>query len=166
MRGYNVIVVYNENADKILMCKRKKDPYKGLANFVGGKIEKNENGLDAAYRELEEETTITKDDIMLLHIMDFTYYIENYYLEVYVGKLNKIIDVKGTENKLFWSTLDKKFFDETKYAEKNYFEDWVDYDKVEHFVEFSNEGVVNGGIKVRRIQRQIENANDCKIIII
>ena len=38
MRGYNVIVVYNENADKILMCKRKKDPYKGLANFVGGKI--------------------------------------------------------------------------------------------------------------------------------
>ena len=67
MRGYNIIVVYNENADKILMCKRKKDPYKGLANFVGGKIEKNENGLDAAYRELEEETTITKDDITLLH---------------------------------------------------------------------------------------------------
>ena len=116
MRGYNVIVVYNENADKILMCKRKKDPYKGLANFVGGKIEKNENGLDAAYRELEEETTITKDDIMLLHIMDFTYYIENYYLEVYVGKLNKIVNVNGTENKLFWSTLDNNFFDETQYA--------------------------------------------------
>ena len=116
MRGYNVRVVYNENADKILMCKRKKDPYKGLANFVGGKIEKNENGLDAAYRELEEETTITKDDIMLLHIMDFTYYIENYYLEVYVGKLNKIVDVNGTENKLFWSTLYNNFFDETQYA--------------------------------------------------
>ncbi len=116
MRGYNVIVVYNENADKILMCKRKKDPYKGLANFVGGKIEKKENGLDAAYRELEEETTITKDDIMLLHIMDFTYYIEKYYLEVYVGKLNKIVNVNGTENKLFWSTLDNNFFDETQYA--------------------------------------------------
>ena len=100
MRGYNVIVVYNENADKILMCKRKKDPYKGLANFVGGKIEKNENGLDAAYRELEEETTITKDDIMLLHIMDFKYYIENYYLEVYVGKLNKIVDVNSFQYKI------------------------------------------------------------------
>ena len=110
------ILLLLENADKILMCKRKKDPYKGLANFVGGKIEKNENGLDAAYRELEEETTITKDDIMLLHIMDFTYYIENYYLEVYVGKLNKIVDVNGTENKLFWSTLDNNFFDETQYA--------------------------------------------------
>ena len=83
---------------------------------MGGKIEKNENGLDAAYRELKEETTITKDDITLLHMMDFTYYLENCYLEVYVGKLNKIIDVKGTENKLFWSTLDNNFFDETQYA--------------------------------------------------
>ena len=97
-------------------CVKEKNPYKVLANFVGGKIEKNENGLDAAYRELEEETTITKDDIMLLHIMDFKYYIENYYLEVYVGKLNKIVDVNGTENKLFWSTLDNNFFDETQYA--------------------------------------------------
>ena len=47
-----------------------------------------------------------------LHLL--TYYLEECCLEVYVGKLNKIIDVKGTENKLFWSTLDKKFFDETK----------------------------------------------------
>ena len=112
----NLCCLYNENADEILMCKRKKEPYKGLANFVGGKTGKNENGLDAAYRELEEETTITKDDIILFHMMDFTYYLENCYLEVYVGKLNKIIDVKGTENELFWSTLDNNFFDETKYA--------------------------------------------------
>jgi len=40
MRGYNVIVVYNENADKILMCKRKKDPDKGLANVCGWKNRK------------------------------------------------------------------------------------------------------------------------------
>ena len=44
------------------------------------------------------------------------YYLEECCLEVYVGKLNKIIDVKGTENKLFWSTLDNNFFDETQYA--------------------------------------------------
>ena len=71
MRGYNVIVVYNENADKILMCKRKKDPYKGLANFVGGKIEKNENGLDAAYSNLGCCLFCQSR-----HIMDFTYHIE------------------------------------------------------------------------------------------
>ena len=42
MIGYNVIVVFNETEDKILMCKRRNNPYKGLSNFVGGKIEENE----------------------------------------------------------------------------------------------------------------------------
>jgi len=116
MLGYNTIVVFNENADKMLMCKRKRNPYKGLSNFVGGKIEENESGLDAAYRELEEETTITKNDITLSHLMDFTYHFGNCYLEVYVGKLNKSIDVSGDENELYWSTLDHNFFDATQYA--------------------------------------------------
>ncbi|MBD5458425.1 MAG: NUDIX domain-containing protein [Lachnospiraceae bacterium] len=116
MQGYNIIVVFNENTDKILMCKRRKNPYKGLSNFVGGKIEENENGLDAAYRELEEETTITKNDVILSHLMDLTYYLENGYLEVYVGKLNKAIDVRGDENELYWSALDHDFFDVTQYA--------------------------------------------------
>ena len=35
MQGYNVIAVFNENADKMLMCKRRKNPYKGLSNLVG-----------------------------------------------------------------------------------------------------------------------------------
>ena len=116
MQGYNIIAIFNEHADKILMCKRRKNPYKGLSNFVGGKIEAHENGLDAAYRELEEETAITSDDIILSHLMDFTYYFENCYLEVYVGKLNKEKDVIGEENELYWSTLDHDFFDVTKYA--------------------------------------------------
>lgn len=116
MLGYNAIVVFNENADRMLMCKRKRNPYKGLSNFVGGKIEPGETGLDAAYRELEEETTITKNDIILSHLMDFTYHFGNCYLEVYVGKLNKAIDVSGDENELFWSTLNHNFFDPTQYA--------------------------------------------------
>lgn len=100
----------------MLMCKRRRNPYKGLSNFVGGKIEKDEDGLNAAYRELEEETTITKNDIALSHLMDFTYYFGNCYLEVYVGKLNKTVVVNGEENDLYWSTLDNNFFDATKYA--------------------------------------------------
>lgn len=116
MQGYNIIVVFNESADKILMCKRIKKPYKGLSNFVGGKIEKGENGFDAAYRELEEETAITKNDIILSHLMDFTYYYEDCYLEVYVGKLNKNVNVSGDENKLYWSELTQNFFDATRYA--------------------------------------------------
>lgn len=116
MQGYNAIVVFDENTDKMLMCKRRRNPYKGLSNFVGGKIEKDENGFDAAYRELEEETAITKNDITLSHLMDFTYHLGNCYLEVYVGKLNKEIVVNGDENDLYWSSLEHNFFDATQYA--------------------------------------------------
>lgn len=116
MQGYNAIAVFNEATDKMLMCMRKKNPYQGLSNFVGGTIEKGENGLDAAYRELQEETAITREDIVLTHLMDFTYYLSDCYLEVYVGRLNKEVAVSGEENELYWSELDKNFFDATQYA--------------------------------------------------
>lgn len=116
MQGYNAIVVFNKDEERILMCKRERNPYKGLLNFVGGKIEKNESGFDAAYRELEEETTITKDDIILSHLMDFSYPLGKCYLEVYVGKLNKEKQVSGDENELIWSDLNHNFFDVTQYA--------------------------------------------------
>lgn len=109
MQGYNLLAVFDKNAEKILMCKRKKNPYKGLSNFVGGKIEKNENGMDAAYRELWEETSITKDDIILSHFMDLSYYTFDCYLEVYVGKLNKDVEIQGDENELYWSSLNHDF---------------------------------------------------------
>lgn len=69
MQGYNVIMVYNNKLDKLLMCKRLKDPYKGLSNLVGGKIEVGEAGIEAAYRELLEETSISKEDIKY-HLQD------------------------------------------------------------------------------------------------
>lgn len=116
MQGYNVIAVFNYTADKLLMCKRRKNPYKGFSNLVGGKIETGENGIDAAYRELEEETSITQNDIKLHHLMDFTYYIDDCYVEVYAGKLNKQVDVQGDENDLYWSGIDCDFFDMNKYA--------------------------------------------------
>ncbi len=116
MQGYNAIVVFNKSADKLLMCKRSKNPYKGLVNFVGGKIEWNEDGLVAAYRELEEETGISKADISLSHLMDFTYYHENFYLEIYVGRLKRDVCITGDENELLWVSTDENFFDVTQYA--------------------------------------------------
>ena len=116
MLGYNLIVVFNKTEHKLLMCKRKKEPYKGLSNFVGGKIEAGEEGYAAAYRELEEETSITKNDIILTRLMDFTYHLDQCYVQVYVGKLNQTVVVKGEENDLYWSTLDHDFFDASKYA--------------------------------------------------
>ena len=116
MQGYNLIAVFDQSAEKMLMCRRKKDPYKGLSNFVGGKIEQGEDGLIAAYRELYEETAITMDCISLSHLMDFTYYFDDCYVEVYVGRLNRQAEVQGDENELYWSDLEHDFFDPTKYA--------------------------------------------------
>ncbi|MGN0973832.1 MAG: NUDIX hydrolase [Bacilli bacterium] len=39
MKKMNVIVIFNKNLNKILMCKRTKEPYMGMYNLVGGKIE-------------------------------------------------------------------------------------------------------------------------------
>jgi len=116
MQGYNVILVYNRDLDRILMCKRLKDPYKGLRNLVGGKIESGESGLEGAYRELMEETHISKDDVTLHHLMDFTYYYSNCYVEAYVGRLRRDVPISGDENELYWSDLQQNFFDMSLFA--------------------------------------------------
>ncbi|REE86416.1 8-oxo-dGTP diphosphatase [Paenibacillus taihuensis] len=116
MQGYNCLMVYNPEMDRLLMCRRLKEPYKGLSNLVGGKIEPGEAGMDAAYRELEEETGITAADLVLHRIMDFTYYLQDCYVEVYAGRLKHDVTVAGDENELYWSDLSPDFFDMTLYA--------------------------------------------------
>ncbi len=116
MLGYNVIALFNRAGDKVLMCKRRKAPYKGLSNFVGGKVKPGEDGLDAAYRELEEETSVTRDDVTLHPVVDYTYHVSGFYLQVYAGRLNKDVPVRGDENELYWSGLDRDFFDTAAFA--------------------------------------------------
>jgi len=115
MQGLNVIWVFNPTADKVLMCKRHKEPYKGLYNLVGGKIEPGEDGLAAAYRELKEETSIK--DIELVHLMDFTYFLpDSCRVEVYAGKLKQSVEVHGDEKELIWIDTDEDFFDMNRFA--------------------------------------------------
>lgn len=116
MKRLNVILVYNMTKDKILMCKREKDPYKGKFNLVGGKVEIGENELSAAYRELNEETGITNEDINLVNIMNFQYKIDDFELEVYAGKLNKDVELREEVNKLYWIDIKENFFDLDKFA--------------------------------------------------
>ena len=116
MKKVNVILVYNNTQDKILMCKREKDPYKGKFNLVGGKVEPNEDELNAAYRELQEETGITRKDINLTHIMNFQYKISDLELEVFAGILNKNVDLIEEANKLYWMDKEENFFDLDKFA--------------------------------------------------
>lgn len=116
MKKLNVILVYNKEEEKILMCKREKEPYKGKFNLVGGKVEQGEKELDAAYRELQEETGITKQDINLKHLMNFQYEMSDVELELYVGKLNKEKEVIEEINKLYWFDKNEDFFNMEKFA--------------------------------------------------
>ena len=116
MKQYNVIVIFDKSMKKILMCKRTKEPYIGMYNLVGGKIEKENDGLNEAYRELVEETNITKDDIELIHFMNLTYVKWDKELEVYYGVLNKDVELIEEVNKLEWVDINENFFDITRYA--------------------------------------------------
>ena len=116
MKKYNVIVVFDKNMENTLMCKRAKEPYLGMYNLVGGKIEKENDGLNEAYRELFEETNIRKDDINLIHFMNIEYKTMNKLLEVYYGTLNKEVKLIEEVNKLEWVLIDEDFFNVNKYA--------------------------------------------------
>lgn len=116
MKRYNIVIVINLKEDRLLMCYRSRDPYKGLYNLVGGKIEDEETDIEAAYRELKEETGITNKDINLTFLMDFFYKMKDMELQVYVGKLNKDIEVIEEVNSLEWIDINSNFFDVTKFA--------------------------------------------------
>lgn len=116
MKGYNLLVIFDQAGERVLMCRRRKAPYPGLLNFLGGKIEPGEEGLDAACRELEEETGITRRDCSLTHFMDSVYQADGYYLEIYTGQLNGTIAVSGGENELVWLELPQDFFDTRTFA--------------------------------------------------
>lgn len=116
MKKMNVIVVFDKNLENTLMCKRTKEPYIGMYNLVGGKIEKENDGLNEAYRELEEETNIKKKDIDLIHFMNLTYTKWNKELEVYYGILKSKVELIEEVNKLEWVSINDNFFDMNKYA--------------------------------------------------
>ena len=115
-KKYNCIVVFNKEKNAVLFCKRQIDPYKGLYNFVGGKVEKGEESYRAAYRELQEETGITRRQIRLYRLMDIRYYYQDFDLELFVGKLDDDILLQEEKNPLFWLPLSEDFIDKDRFA--------------------------------------------------
>ena len=138
MRGYNVVAVFSPDRRSMLMCKRAKDPYKGLFNMVGGKIESGEDGYTAAYRELFEETGISQEDIRLVHLMDFSYPLCDEYVEVYVGGLNREVTLREEKNPLLWISTDKNFFDMSEFAGEGNIGHFMEHIKL-HWREFFDE---------------------------
>ena len=116
MRKLNLIVVFNANLEKVLFCIRAKEPYKGLYNFVGGKVEEDETNDEAAYRELFEETGISHNDIELDHFMDLNYFKYENNLQVYYGILKHEVNLIEEKNKLEWVTIDNELLNNSKFA--------------------------------------------------
>ncbi len=116
MRKLNLIVVFNCNLEKVLFCIRAKEPYKGLYNFVGGKVENGETNDEAAYRELFEETGISNKDIELDHFMDLNYFKYENNLQVYYGILKHEVNLVEEKNKLEWLNINDELLDNSKFA--------------------------------------------------
>ena len=106
MKKYNIIIIYDKEYKQVLMCLRSKDPFLGLYNFVGGKIENDETDEEAAYRKLFEETHIDRDNIVLTHTHDLVYYLEDMSMQVCCGQLRE----------LEWISLKENFFDLSRFA--------------------------------------------------
>ena len=113
---YNVVMLYHPNGQHVLMCLRQKNPYKGKYNFVGGKMNPGESPLDAAYRELQEETGITEQAVTLLPVMTLQYHLSNLELYVFAGMLRTEIPLVEELNPLEWVNLNESFFDLERFA--------------------------------------------------
>ena len=116
MRKLNLVVVFNNSLDKALVCIRAKEPYKGLYNFVGGKVENGETNDEAAYRELFEETGISSNDIELDHFMDLNYFKYENNIQVYYGILKHNVNLVEEKNKLEWVTINEELLNNNKFA--------------------------------------------------
>ena len=116
MRKLNLIVVFNEKLEKVLFCIRSKEPYKGLYNFVGGKVEENESDEEAAYRELFEETGISRNDIELDYFMDLNYFKYGNNIQVYYGIIQHEVKLVEEKNKLEWVVINDELLNIEKFG--------------------------------------------------
>ena len=116
MRKLNLIVVFNNNLEKVLFGIRAKEPYKGLYNFVGGKVEEDETNDEAAYRELFEETGIGRNDIELDHFMDLNYFKYENNIQVFYGILKHKVTLMEEKNKLEWVVINDELLNNEKFA--------------------------------------------------
>ena len=116
MRKLNLIVVFSKDLKQVLFCIRAKEPYKGLYNFVGGKVEKNESNEEAAYRELFEETGIGRNDIELDHFMDLNYFKYENNIQVFYGILKNEVTLIEEKNKLEWVVINDELLNNEKFT--------------------------------------------------
>jgi 8-oxo-dGTP diphosphatase len=63
----DIVLVTREATPRVLLIRRKADPFKGKWALPGGFVDENERLADAARRELKEETGVDQADLEQLH---------------------------------------------------------------------------------------------------
>lgn len=103
---YTLTLVLNHSHTHVLMVMHHKQH---MLNYVGGHIEGNEDEMDASYRELFEETGISKDDVELTFIQSehctASFANPEWYLYVTAGVLKHDVDLKEEKNSLHWISI-------------------------------------------------------------
>lgn len=99
---YTVTIILDKEMDNVLVCSHQK-----LQQFmyIGGKVEEFEHPMEASYRELFEETGITKDDVELKFLQqEVTTYADGSVWNLYItyGVLNKDVELIEEKNPLMW----------------------------------------------------------------
>ena len=103
---FTLAIVINPEKTHVLMCFHNKQK---RWNFIGGKVEPNEAPFDASYRELFEETGISRDDITLCFVREENVVCACYdpwQMFVTAGVLEHSVDLVEEKNKLSWVKLD------------------------------------------------------------
>lgn len=114
MKYYTLTIVFNKECDKVLMCWHEKQR---AYNFIGGSIKDGESKKDASYRELLEETGITKDDIQLFTVRqeivfgNKDLYKNDWDMYITYGVLNKGVTLKEEKNRLCWLPITSEEID-------------------------------------------------------
>ncbi|WP_159650053.1 NUDIX hydrolase [Erysipelothrix aquatica] len=137
----NVVIVFNTDETDVLMCLRMKNPYLGLYNFLGGKKETQETDLEGAYRELYEESGISKNNIELKPLFTTQYHQDGIELQVFYGTLQDMtITLVPEKHPLHWiPIIGTDFADETKFAGQG---------NIKHMIEIIRESKQKEGLVI------------------
>lgn len=108
IRIMNMVKIYDEKTNKVLVLdKKKKYGWEGLT-FPGGKVEEKESFENSVVREAKEETNLDIKNPKLVGIITWTFINDDKEFQKDVGLLYETIEFSGKliednrEGKLFW----------------------------------------------------------------